>query len=513
MPDNAATFLNDLSRRHKAAEQPPPSSRGAAKFLAHHGGFDGAKRDRLTQDWAPGNLGPNLLHRMDGDILRERARDLVLNNPLATSGIDAYTSNVVECGIRPKPLFDSAEDRRLWVAAWERWAESEADATGTQTLYELTALFLEEIVVAGGCLVSFHTLKRKPGRRIPLAIELIPEERFATDRDTYTGQRGGTQIIRGVEVDTATGKPVAYWIKPAADNDLVSTYADPIRIPADECLYAFFRRRIGQYRGYSLLAPVIMWLWKLGYYTDNEMMNSAVKSCYTAMIITQGGAEDFAGLAGDDDDTDADGNTIERMQPGTIFRGKPGEDIKAIGPNTPSSDAGQWIRLMARSVGIGMGISYEELMRDTGESTFSAIRANMNADRKRFRKMQKFVIAHFLAPAYTRFVRAAVLEGLDGFPSPAEYAANEDDYLAVQWLAPGWASVNPREDAEADALGIKNGTRTRAEIVGERGGDWDSTLEQLAREENKADELDLQLGDEPAPQQAALAGQGADDGR
>jgi len=42
--------------------------------------------------------------------------------------------------------------------------------------------------------------------------------------------------------------------------------------------------------------------------------------------------------------------------------------------------------------------------------------------------------------------------------------------------------VRPIEDARANEIEVQLGTRTRAEIVAERGGDWDDTLDGLARE-------------------------------
>ncbi len=512
MSDAARDFLGELSRREqRGAPQSLRRSTVGAFASPFNGGFAGGKRDRLTDDWDPGALSPNTIHRAGGALLRDRARDLVLNNPLAESGVDAYIANVIECGITPKPLFPDADRRRLWLNAWNAWGgmtaagSRESDLTGQQTTYELLALWLEEIITAGGCLLRFVELPRAK-RRLPLALELIPEERFADELDTpfaTTNRKTANAVRRGVEVDTATGRPVAYWIRPYLPNDPSWDFSwEPIRVPAEQCEYAFFRRRIGQNRGHSLLCSAIMWLWKLGYYTDNELMNSAVKSCFSAMVTQGDDSDEFPTLSDDDPDgplTDAVGNLMEKLQPGVIFRGRKGEKIEGVGPNTPGGDATPWIMLIERSIGMGMGLSYEELCRDYSQGSFSSTRASANSDRKRFRRMQRFTVNHFCNPVYRRFAAAAARAGLDGFPRPSEFLPEIDDWLAVAWQPPGWASVNPLDDAQAATVEITHGLATRAQYIANKGGDWEEVYEQLDREQARQEELGLVFaGDVPA---------------
>lgn len=471
---------------------------GSSEF-GGRGGFDGARQDRFTDDWNPGQQHPMSLYRADARTLRDRARDLVRNNPLAKAGVDAYVANVIECGITPKPLFDDADRRARWTAAWDHWTAKEADITRQQHFYELQALWLEEIIVAGGCLTHFVELPRGRNRRLPAAIELIPEERFCDEHDTYVirhnAQKSSNQVVGGIEIDGATGEAVRYWVKPP-DFTGYDGSIEPIKLPAEDCSYAYFKKRIGQYRGDTLLHAAIMWLWKLGYYTDNELMASAVKSCFSAVIKAHddGGALP-AGLLGDSEGASADeyGNQFERLQPAMVARLRPGEDIVGVGPNVPGSDGEAWIVFIERCIGIAIGLSYEELCRDYSKGNFSSTRASANADRKRFRPLQRFTVNHLCTPARERFVDAAVRTGLDGFPRPSAYLGERDEWLATNWRAPGWETVNPLDDARADDIKLKNGSTNLEEIAAQRGRDWEETLEQRGREEDKADELTLRI--------------------
>lgn len=463
--------------------------------------YDGARRDRITEDWVPGNVSPFALHRADAALLRNRARDLVINNPHAASAIGAYVANVVECGITPKPQIDDRDTRRAWQDAWDYWAAVEADVTETQSFYALQQLWLREVLVGGGCLVHYRVLPRTGRRRIQAALDLIPEERFADDTDSWIAwhnrKKSGNPISRGIELDAATGRRIAYHIRQQEPNaSQVGDWGEPVRIPADQARYSFLRHRIGQVRGITALHPVIIWLWKLGYYTDNELLASAIKSCFS-LIITQDDTTDIDQLNdtenGTDSTTDIYGNELEKIQPGIVGRLNPGEGVQGVGPNVPGSDSVSWLLMIQRAIAIGTDLSYEELSRDYSQGNFSSVRAAANSDRKRFRSLQQFVISEFCKPAYPHFARWATMAGIDGMPTVTDFAANADEWLRVKWQPPGWMSVNPREDANAAAVKLSNGSTTLQEIGANDGADWEERMEQRARELAKARELDIPL--------------------
>lgn len=530
--DNAVDFLRRLSVAHKRADSQARKSRarsfGNDAFFAGTwttpGGFGGAVIDRTTEEWMPGNPGPNRLHQMNGQLLRERARDLAENNPHAAAAIDAYLANVIECGITPKPKFEDSERRALWARAWERFGGltpaggNEADVTGFGTIYDMQALHLREVLVGGGCLLHFTELPKSRDRSLPLSVEMIPEERITDERDNFAfpiarGKKTQNPIVRGVEINPATGRPVAYWIRPSMPNDVAPEELEPIRLDAQDCEYGFFRRRIGQYRGTTLLRAIVMFLWRLGYYLDNEMLASQMKSAWGYMVLSDADANlDFADLNDSDPEsgaTDAYGNLIEKIEPGMVWRGKVGDKIQAVGPNVPGSDSLPWIKLIEQSIAMGAGLSSAELTRDYSDINFSAARAAMQQDRKRYRPMQRFSVTTFGNPIWRRFATIAAREGIDGFPTQSDFLSNLNDWLAVSWRAPGWESVNPLDDARADEIYVKLRTRSRMQIIAREGGDEDETFEQIDREEQKLDDLGLlepveaAAGDEKSPDTSA----------
>ena len=71
------------------------------------GGYTGARTDRrATSQWATRGGDPDSDILFDLPTLRERSRDLVRNNPLATGAINTVCTNVVGTGIRLQARID-----------------------------------------------------------------------------------------------------------------------------------------------------------------------------------------------------------------------------------------------------------------------------------------------------------------------------------------------------------------------------------------------------------------------
>jgi len=473
-------FLANLERRAKgiATEQRSKATNFFDEFSEKaalpNGGFHGGQIDRITEDWRPGTIGPNRMIQMNGRLLRERAWDLYLNNPHAAAVIDAIIANVIESGIVPERSDD-------WEKTWNRWggltphATRHCDLSRDQTIYGLQETWMREVLVGGGCLLNFVTVDRR-SQEIPIACELIGEDRFADYIDTYgPNPKTAYPVYNGIEVDPATGRTRAWHVRQYTENDLQYDPTETIRIPVNRGHYAYFKWKTNAKRGTTLLRTCLMWLWSLGYYTDNELKNSDIKSSWAYMIKTAAGTDlDWPDLENNTGvTTDIYGNTLERLEPQSVFRGFPGDAIEAVGPNVPGSDSLPWIQLIQRSIAVGAKVSYEEAYRDYSKGSFSSVRAAMASDRKRFKPMQQFVIAHFGNPVVSRFDDAAVGNFVNGFPSPSQWMEDRDDVWSEQeWSTPGWESPNPKDDATADDIRLNNGTATFKGIMGRGGVSW-----------------------------------------
>ena len=304
-------------------------------------------------------------------------------------------------------------------------------------------------------------------------------------------------IVNGHEIDFSTGKTVAYWVRQTNNlNDALPFPQDytPIRLPREQCEYAYFKKRLGQKRGFTLMHASILWAWSLGYYVDNELDASSIKSSISLAIKTGDDSDfDYNTLHDPSDGggaTDAYGNPMTSFQPGTVVRLRPGDEVTPVGPNVPGSDSNAWIELIERSIAVGMGSSYEEVARDYSKGSFSSVRASANADRIRYRRMWKFCDSHFNNPIWPRFAADGSRMGIEGFPTPEQFVADRDEWIDATWEGPHWESVNPSDDAKADDIRIKNGTKTRAACIP---CDIDDHFDELEKEMQTIVEKDLQF--------------------
>lgn len=476
-------------------------------------GYDGAKRDRLNANWRPTNRSPDMELMTDANVIRARARDLVRNNAYARGIINALVRNVVGCGIVPQARIVADNGEPLEEVndqcdtLFDRWARV-ADASGRLTFWEIQRLCYREVVEAGECLVHFTRVEDDRSRPCSMALELIDADRLADDTlFTVRAPIGqGNELRRGVELDSL-GRPVAYWIYPGHPSDIAAGYVTPIRRPASEFLHLFRCDRIGQTRGVSLFAPLISWLKTLGYYVDNELQASAVASCFTVAVKTLAGPADGGLLAGSESVVDSDGNTLETLQPGMISRLLPGEDVTAIDPSRPNSQAEPWINLMLRSMAVGAGLSYERMAKDYSKTNFSSARASDLEDRREFRADQEWLEYHLVGPVWQRFMESAVLEGRLPIGSE-QLVAEYDRFTAHAYQAPGWEWVDPVKEAQSSQLALQSNLTTLADELGQRGRDLIDTLRQRKREKDLLAELGLT--DEPLV--AAMEAEGDDDG-
>lgn len=479
-------------------------------------GFEGAKQDRLTTAWQPGSQSIDSQILTDGRVLRERARDLVQNNGFGKGAMNAIIANCVGTGIKPMPKLTDRRQRKLWRDAWRHWAEKEADITGHQHFYEMQALALKECVAGGEVLLRYIWLSpqemSRRGRRTPFALQLIEAERIADSEQFYgvpTNGENGHQIRNGVEVDSY-GSPVAYWLLPTHPNDITTGYQKPERHAASMFRHVFVRERIGQYRGVTWLAAAIQWLYKLGVYTDNEMMSSALSACVMLLVKTLDGnsdGNDF-GVLTDGESTDSAGNKLDHMAPGLVHHLAVGEDIESFNPGRPNAQSEPWITLILRSIGVAMDLGYEAISRDHSKTNFSGQRGEELENRRRYRQVNAFAKWRYLAPVYEHWVRANVLVGTDGFPSADEFTANMDAYQEAEWIGDGREWIDPVKEQQANQGAVDANQTTLSAVVAESGGDWTDVLEQRAAELTYIRELEQQYGIDFTPD-SALVNQGA----
>lgn len=464
--------------------------------------YSGAEPSRLNANKRPKNNAADaeLAGPFGANQMRAWARMLVRDNAWAWGVVDTFVNSVIGKGIEIQSAFESEEGKDVETinerrdAIWKQWSEV-CEINGQYSFFEIQQMAMREIVEAGEVLIRMVPVDRRFRgifRPVPLALELIEADRLAEEKDTYNlPLHDKHRINRGIELDEL-GRPVAYWIYPNHPNDPYTLRGEPRRIEADEVIHLFNRQRIGQTRGISMFAPCVSWIRDLGTYVENELQASAVASCFTVAIKTDGSV---SGLnppsTASGQTTDTDGNRYEYLQPGMVMHLNPNESIESANPGRPNSASEPWINLMLRGIAVGTGLSYETVARDYSKTNYSSNRASQLEDRRRFRRWQQYLIEKLNQRVWDKFCMSAAMVDLSGFPQASELLDNPRKAAPCEHMPPSWEWVDPQSEQQSSEAGIKAFQTTYLDELGSRGKNWRHVFYQRAKEEQLLKQLGL----------------------
>lgn len=456
--------------------------------------------------------------------LRQRSRMLYMAAPVATSAIRTNRTNVVGVGLRLKSRIDrevlglTADQAEAWQKTTERefslWAANKkaCDATGMNNFYGLQQLALISWLLSGDCIGIIK--QYKPNRLLPysLRVHLIEADRVATPNGYGNGMpllyttgknpHNGNTIYDGVEVDK-NGMAVAYHIRsthpfevgePETTWTRVLAYQEKTGLP--NVIHIMDTERPDQYRGVAYLAQVIEPLLQLRRYTESELMAAVIESFFTAFIKTEAPTDDMPfNQTEPEPPGERSGPNDYSMGPGQINIMEPGEDVVFADPKHPGGSFDKFVAAIAQQVGAALEIPSDLLLK-TFNSSYSASRAALLEAWKAFKMRREWLADDFCRPCYEIWMSEAVARGRiyapGFFDNPVIHAA----YLGSEWLGPSQGQLDPVKEITAEILSCSEGFSTHEQsTIRLNGGQWDSNVEQLQRENEKLD------GQPPDPHQ------------
>src|SRR5258708_2507210 len=108
--------------------------RARATLDAVQRAYAGAAFGRHTEGWRAGATSADAEIYLTGNLLRDRARELVRNNPHAAKGVTSWVNNLIGDGILPRPNTGDEKKNAKVKAAFDAWSK-ECDADGIQDYY------------------------------------------------------------------------------------------------------------------------------------------------------------------------------------------------------------------------------------------------------------------------------------------------------------------------------------------------------------------------------------------
>lgn len=302
-----------------------------------------------------------------------------------------------------------------------------------------------------------------------LRLRLIPAE--LVDESRTAELPDGGYAVNGIEFN-AEGERVAYWIMPAKPSDVFATYAAPVRVPASEILHVFKPVGVGQVRGISWLAPIIVAAFELDAIVDALAVGVKVSAMHAGFLVDQNGTgEPFEGDLSD-----------VSLEPGVVRRLPGGYDVKFSSPHVAQETA-SFIRFNLQAIAAGLGLPEHLYSGDLTNANYSSLRAELLPFRQRVEQVQYHtLVPQFLGPVWRRF------------HAPAMLAGEIESVPAVEWLPPAWQQVDPQKAAEADAAELAAGLTSRAKLVAARGWNVADLDAEIAADRKRETTLGLTFG-------------------
>lgn len=471
----------------------------ARTMLDAAGGYSGGRKNRRpTKLWRP------LGNSADADVLpdlqdlRSRTRDLERNAPLAAGAIATTVTNVAADGLELQASIDNEalgitseradEMEREQEREWQVFCKS-ADFTRVQHLDEMAPMALRAVLQSGDTF-AVRRYRKDAGDVYGTKVMLLEADRVSNpDRGADTDT-----LSAGVEFN-GDGVPVAYHVSDRHPGNLRTAQLKWEKIPARTdrglrtVIHLYDRVRPELSRGIPYLSPVIEHLKQLADYSDAEISAAVVSAMYTGFIKTDL-PEDADPPVGE---TDSALNSNElKLGNGALISLAPGEDFTFANPTRPNANFDPFFQAFCRQIGVALELPFELLIKHFTAS-YSASRAALEMAWQFFRKKRNWLARNFYAEIYGWMMDEAVASGRLDRPGYFEDPVIRAAYLGAEWIGPQRASLNPKQESDADTQDVEQGFKTIEQVCAERtGGEFEKKNAQRAKETRmrKADGLD-----------------------
>lgn len=466
-----------------------------------------AKDDPDMEEWVPGN--PVADTWADLELSRNRARDRERNDPVAQAILRTVLDNVVGTGIRPQSRIDheqlgvTPEFAQEWQRACERVFRRSMrylDSRNQLDFYGMQRMVLKRAFVDGEIFVQ-RARVNGPNRPTDVAFELIETERVARPTGGGGETSGDRRIVDGIELGSRN-QPVAYHVSlfhPAENRGILgrvsSNYGRYARVKAwnsfgmPNMLHVRALDRAPQLRGVTAFAPAMRYFVTLDDYLKAELQGKRNEACLGFIRETSPDIQLIQQMMQKDDVAyDAD---IEEVFNGMDVRLLPGEKMTLLDPKRPGAMFEPFVFRIMSLMGAAIGVPFVIFMKDYAKVNYSSYRGALLDFLRMCETWFQMTVQSFCQPVWEAVLFDAWARG----ELPAvDVTENRSEWFAAAWMPQKRDWVDPMKEAAAEEKALSTGTRTRSEILGSRGVDWEDNLRQTLVEEKREKELREEMG-------------------
>lgn len=467
---------------------------GYAPAAPRRRNIDAGMVTRLTQSFSgtTASIDRDIYLRLE--TVRARSRDLSYNNDYMRKFLALCRTNVVgpagfSLQVRasfPDGTQDKVGNDAVEMAFW-RWSKrGTCEISRKFSFTQLCQLAVQAVARDGECLIR----KTNSGNQFEFALQLIDIDRLDTAKNEFLPD--GRIIKMGVEL-SAQGEPLAYHLKRAHPGDsLGHTYrsSETERVPARDVYHIGVFERPEQTRCLPWAVSAILRLEHLGAFEEAAVIASRVGAAKMAYWSTdEADGMTFA------DGQGPDGQLFTDLEPGQIGIAPTGSKLETINWEYPHALYDTFVKACIRGIASGIGVSYASLANDLTSVSYSSIRSGVLDERDQWMTLQGWFIESFLEPLFADWLQQALLTrqiitASGGVVTADKYAK----FNYPHWRGRRWQWVDPRNDVEAAVTAVREGLRSRRDIVSEQGRDLEEVWNDLAAEQALAAELGIGMG-------------------
>lgn len=437
--------------------------------------FDAAKINR-NRPQARANLPAEQIGGTTERIrLMNRARDLDDNFSTVRAILTHFVVHVAGSLSYQARTGDATLDNDVekYLADWFR----RCDITGRHSLLSLTQLVLRAVLVDGDCGIVIARLDDGS-----LRLQPVTADRIGPDYDADANE---PNLVGGVKID-ALGRPVSFRVY---SRDKSGRYLDPRDIAAENFCHVANFTRLDEYRGRSVLAPALNDAQDVADLIEYEKLAARWASSQAGVVKTEYGAdEEMASVLRGDKDQFGNDIKLTALEPGRVNYLNTGESMEVFkNSDRPAQAFANFVCYLEDRMCRALGVSSRVVLDRSSAGPES--RKDLRQAERTFDFWRSALEAQLL----DRVARLALMDA-----AAKKIFPNRPEVVLGQWQWPGSVSIDAGRDARADIELWRMGLATAADLYGESGYDWQSSMRQRAKEAAYIRELAKEMDVLPA---------------
>ena len=143
-----------------------------ALAVAEKFSYEGAMKGRRTGGWITSDSDANRETQGSMVWLRNRARDLVRNNPYASKALSELVGNQIGTGIMPRANTGDEKLNGIIDEKFAVWAQN-CDADGQLDFFGIQWQVARAVAESGECIVRFRQRRPGDGLDVPVQVQVL----------------------------------------------------------------------------------------------------------------------------------------------------------------------------------------------------------------------------------------------------------------------------------------------------------------------------------------------------